>query len=201
MIDPKDYLLAGQQLHGHKCPAMPLGLRAGAAAMNILEVDRSNDGQLLAMVELGERHCAHCFADGIQMITGCTFGKGNIKQLGYGKFGLILIDKKTGKTVRVVPKAEAQMSSKLTPFFKEYREIGIPASQVPDELVEPLVVKVMNAPLDKIIKIGEIYQTQIVPQKDDFDSFACPSCGDMVISKYGKELNGEKVCIPCHNAS
>jgi formylmethanofuran dehydrogenase subunit E len=36
MIDPRQSLEAGQQLHGRKCPAMPVGLRAGGAAMNTL---------------------------------------------------------------------------------------------------------------------------------------------------------------------
>jgi len=52
MVDPKDYLEAGLKLHGHKCPAMPMGLRVGAAAMNKLGVDRAPDGQLLALVAL-----------------------------------------------------------------------------------------------------------------------------------------------------
>jgi formylmethanofuran dehydrogenase subunit E len=34
MINPKDSLEFGQKFHGHKCPAMPMGLRVGAAAMN-----------------------------------------------------------------------------------------------------------------------------------------------------------------------
>ena len=85
MIDPSLFLEAGKQFHGHSCPAMPMGLRVGAAAMNTLGVERARDGQLLALVELGDDHCATCFADGVQMITGCTFGKGNIRKLHYGK--------------------------------------------------------------------------------------------------------------------
>ena len=27
MINPKDWLEFGQKFHGHKCPAMPMGLR------------------------------------------------------------------------------------------------------------------------------------------------------------------------------
>lgn len=34
MIEAKDYLEMALAFHGHKCPAMPLGLRAGAAAMS-----------------------------------------------------------------------------------------------------------------------------------------------------------------------
>lgn len=33
MINSKDWLEFGQKFHGHKCPAMPMGLRVGAAAM------------------------------------------------------------------------------------------------------------------------------------------------------------------------
>ena len=70
MIDPKEFLSLGQMFHGHKCPAMPMGLRVGAAAMNKLGVERAPDGQLLAILELGERHCATCFADELLVDEG-----------------------------------------------------------------------------------------------------------------------------------
>jgi len=197
MIDPKEYLEAGVQLHGHKCPAMPLGLRVGAAAMNKLGVERANDSQLVAVLELGEGHCSHCFADGIQMITGCTFGKGNIRKLGYGKFGLTLVDRASGRSVRVVPRAEIQGATKQTPFFKEYRQKGIPPSQVPLEVVEPLIEQVMGAPEEKILKIGEIETRDQTRQLETFDTFVCEQCGDMVVEKYGRVVGDRKVCIPC----
>ncbi len=200
MIDPREFLKAGQMLHGHKCPAMPLGLRAGAAAMNALGVDRAPDGQLLAVLELGEGHCAHCFADGVQMITGCTFGKGNIQQTCYGKFGLTLIDRVGGRAVRVVPRAEVQAATKQTPFFREYREKGIPASQVPAEVVEPLIDQVMNAPAEKILSIGEVHPHSTIKPPDAFASFVCERCGEMVVEKYGRIHGDRKVCIPCQEA-
>jgi len=165
--------------------------------MNKLGVERATDGQLLALLELGEGHCAHCFADGVQMITGCTFGKGNIQQLGYGKFGLTLVDRASGRAVRVVPRAEAQAASKQTPFFKEYREKGIPASQVPPGVVEPLIAQVMAAPDDKILKIGEIESQDIPKPPEAFDSFVCEECGDTVVEKYGRLVGDRRVCIPC----
>lgn len=198
MIDPKDFLAAGQLLHGHKCPAMPLGLRAGAAAMEALGVDRARDGQLEAILELGDAHCAHCYADGVQMITGCTFGKGTIRKLGFGKFGLTLVDRATGRRVRVVPRAEAQAASRQTPFFQDYRMKGIPASQVPSEVVEPLIQNVMNAPVEKIIKVGEVEQGPIIARPaEQFSTFVCDHCGDMVIESYGRIHGDQKVCIPC----
>lgn len=51
MIEAKDFYDHGLALHGHKCPAMPMGLRVGAAALNALGVERAADGQLLALVD------------------------------------------------------------------------------------------------------------------------------------------------------
>ena len=37
--------------HGHKCPATPMGLRAGLAAMKTLGVERSKDKELKVFAE------------------------------------------------------------------------------------------------------------------------------------------------------
>jgi formylmethanofuran dehydrogenase subunit E len=198
MINPQDYLKAGQQFHGHKCPAMPMGLRVGAAAMNALGVDRACDGQLVALVEIGENHCATCFADGVQMITGCTFGKGNIQRLHLGKWGVTLVDKATGRAVRVTPQAEAMAANKKTSFFKDYREKGIPASKVPGDVIEPLVEKVMGAPDDMLLSIGEIFDYDWKDAKHSFSSFVCDECHEMVVEGYGRIAGDQKVCIACH---
>lgn len=197
MIDPKDYYEDGLALHGHKCPAMPMGLRVGAAAMNALGVERAKDGQLLALVELGDDHCATCFADGVQTITGCTFGKGNIKKLYYGKWGVTLVEVATGRAVRVTPKAEAMLANKQTDFFKEYREKGIPASKVPPDVVEPLVQRVMSAPEEMLLSVGEVFTYHIEHRPHSFSSLVCDQCGEMVVERYARIVGDKKVCIPC----
>ncbi len=197
MIDPKKFYEPGMILHGHKCPAMPLGLRVGAAAMNKLGVERAKDGQLIALVEIGEHHCATCFGDGIQMVTGCTFGKGNIRKLHYGKWGLTLVEKKSGRAVRVCPKAEAMLANKQSPFFTEYRQKGIPASEVPDDVVAPMVERVMNAPEEQILTVGEIFDYAWEEPPHSFEGFVCEMCGEMVVEPYGRLLGDKKVCIPC----
>jgi len=197
MIDAKEYLEAGLNLHGHKCPAMPLGLRAGVAAMNRLGVGRSKDKELSAIVELGDDHCSHCFADGIQTVTGCTFGKGNLRKTGYGKFGVTLVDRKSGQAVRIVPRAEAQARMKETPFFLEYRGKGVPASRVPDAVVDPLIRQVMDAPEEAILNVGRPYPMDGNRPSETFASFVCDLCGETVVEKYGRIAGGKKVCIPC----
>jgi formylmethanofuran dehydrogenase subunit E len=197
MVNPKEFLEIGQTFHGHKCPAMPMGLRVGAAAMNKLGVQRASDGQLVALVELGEDHCAACFGDGIQMVTGCTFGKGNIKKLNYGKWGLTLIDRASGRAVRVAPKTEAMLANKQSDFFKNYREKGVPASQVPASVVEPLIAKVMGAPDEMLMNIGEVVAHPLPKKVESFAGFVCDRCGEMTVESYGRPLGAKKVSIPC----
>lgn len=197
MVNPQEWLEFGQKFHGHKCPAMPMGLRVGAAAMNKLGVDRAQDGQIIAFVDLGENHCATCYADGLQVIMGTTFGKGNIKKTHKGKWAVTVVNKVTGKAVRVTPTAEAMLANKQTDFFKEYREKGIPASKVPNEVVDPLINKVMNAPEQMLVKISDVFDYKLEPKKDSFNGFVCDECGEMTVEEYGRIKNGKHVCIDC----
>ncbi len=63
------------EFHGHKCPAMPMGLIAGLAAMKALGIERSKDKELFVEAETGSGHAAGCFLDGVMTATGCTYGK------------------------------------------------------------------------------------------------------------------------------
>ncbi len=96
MMQASEYFDLGLKFHGHKCPAMPLGLRAGAAAMNALGVERSQDKELVMQVETGDDHAAGCFVDGLMTITGCTYGKSNVKKTYYGKMGDVPVDVEIG---------------------------------------------------------------------------------------------------------
>ena len=200
-INPEEWLEFGQRFHGHKCPAMPLGLRVGAAAMEKLGVERAKDGQILAFVDLGEDHCATCYADGLQVIMGTTFGKGNIKKTHKGKWAVTLVDRATGKAVRVTPKADAMLQNKQSAFFKDFREKGIPASKVPNEVVDPLITKVMSAPQEILLNVSEVFDYKLEPHKDNFTGFVCEECGEMTVESYGRVKDGKYVCIDCATKS
>jgi len=179
-----------------------MGLRVGAAAMNALGVERAKDGQIVAFVDLGDDHCATCYGDGLQVIMGTTFGKGNLKKTHKGKWAVTVVDRKTGKAVRVTPKAEAMLANKQSAFFKDYREKEIPASLVPAAIVDPLVTNVMIAPDDKLLAVSPVFDYALEPRKDSFDGFVCDECGEMTVMQYGRIKGEKKVCIDCaSNAS
>ena len=192
-----DLYKAGLLLHGHKCPAMPMGLRAGMAALEALGVERAADGQLSALVEIDRDHCATCYADGIQMATGCTFGKGNIQKLGYGKFAVTLIDNKTGRRVRVLTHNETIQKSKESEFI-QYRMRGVPASKIEPDLVTPLLDYIMSAPVETLFQIGEVTQGEPpVARPHDFNTIICAQCGETTVERYARVKNGQIVCMPC----
>jgi formylmethanofuran dehydrogenase subunit E len=70
MEELKDYFETALKFHGHKCPAMPMGLRASLAAMKALGVERAKDKELVVESETGEGHAAGCFVDGVMTATG-----------------------------------------------------------------------------------------------------------------------------------
>jgi len=197
MVNPQEWLEFGQKFHGHKCPAMPMGLRVGAEAMNVLGVERAKDGQLVAFVDLGDDHCATCYGDGLQVIMGTTFGKGNLKKTHKGKWAVTLVDRASGRAVRVTPKAEAMLNNKKSIFFTDYRMLGKPASTVPAEVVDPLVDGVMNAPAEMLLNISEVFHYELEPKQDSFDGFVCEECGEMTVMEYGRIKGDKKVCMDC----
>jgi formylmethanofuran dehydrogenase subunit E len=188
---------AGLLLHGHKCPAMPMGLRAGLAALNALGVERATDGQLTALVEIDSDHCATCYADGVMMATGCTFGKGNIRKMGYGKFVLTLIDNKNKRSVRVATRNEVIKRNQESEFI-QFRKKGVPASQIASELIDPAIDFILSESDENLFRIGLVQEINLPSGRPhDFNTHICEECGEVVVERYVRVKNGKLVCIPC----
>jgi len=196
MISVKDYLETGFNFHGHRCPAMPLGMRAGAAAMNALGVDRAMDKELYLIAETGDDHAAGCFVDGLMTITGCTYGKGNIKKTYYGKMAFTLIDTARGKAVRAQLKPEFFANMLKSPFV-EQRKIGVLPQNIPSEVTEPLINRILNLPEEDFLIISPVFEYPFEKKKGNFDTALCEECGERTFVHKLQDCNGKKLCIPC----
>src|SRR5512136_2864877 len=117
---------------------MPMGLRAGLAAMKALGVERAKDKELIVEAETGKGHAAGCFLDGVMVSTGCTYGKANIQKLYYNKMAFTLIDAKSGKAVRVSLKPAFFEKALQSPFVQE-RKKGVPPQEISPSITNPLV--------------------------------------------------------------
>jgi len=186
----------GIRFHGHKCPAMPLGIRAGLAAMKKLGVQHASNKELFCFVETGPSHATMCFVDGVQVATGCTYGKENIEKLNYGKNAIVLIDVKRKRSVRVSLNPEFQIKG-LSSKFVKLREKGIEPKDIGPEIIDPTIERIMHAKDAEILKTGDIEDINFKPKKGTFYWEKCERCDEVVFSHGLRVKNGKHYCIPC----
>ena len=72
-------------------PGLALGIRAAEIALREIG-PHAQDEEVVAVVETDM-----CGVDAIQVLTGCTFGKGNLIHKDYGKKHSVFIVGQTGK--------------------------------------------------------------------------------------------------------
>lgn len=184
------------KFHGHKCWASVAGVRAGLAALRMLDVERSPGTQLYGIIEIGEEHSAMCFGDGIQYTTGCTFGKGNIRKEPYGKLAFTLIDKETYNAVRVSFKPTHIKKIGQTAFMQK-RADGIYPNEIPDdEVMEPIDI-VWEAPEEEVVSIGKVFEYDGDLLPDVMGMQPCDRCGELVALAYRRVVGDKIMCIPC----
>jgi len=85
--------------HGHVCVGLAVGYRASLAALEVLGAEPAADEELVAIVENDA-----CGVDALQVLTGCTLGKGNLIFRDWGKPVYTVGSRKTGRAVRVLLK-------------------------------------------------------------------------------------------------
>ncbi len=193
----KDHLDVALEFHGHKCPAMPMGLRAGLAAMKALGVERAKDKELVVESETGEGHAAGCFLDGIMVATGATYGKGNIKKLFYNKMAFTLIDARTGRAVRVSLKPEFLEQALQSPFVQKRKE-GVLPQDVSAEITNPQVERIMGLPESAFLVTGQVFQRDVKKGATSFEVKRCSQCGEATFTnKLTARPDGTLLCVPC----
>ena len=83
--------------HGQECPGLTIGYRAALYAIDLLELTFSDDEQIVCITENDA-----CGVDAIQVLLGCSVGKGNLLFHMPGKQAFSFYNRKTGKSVRLV---------------------------------------------------------------------------------------------------
>jgi formylmethanofuran dehydrogenase subunit E len=197
MKDLKELFEVGLKFHGHKCPAMPMGLRAGVAAMKALNVERALDKELFVISETGKGHAAGCFLDGIMIATGCTYGKSNIEKRYFNKMAFTLIDQQTSRAVRVSLKPTFFEKALASPFVQQRKE-GVPPQNIAAEITDPQVERILKIDEADFLDIGEVHQIATKKGKGIFEAKRCASCGELTfVDKLRITKDDQLVCIPC----
>ena len=108
--------------HGHACGGLTIGFQAARYAMELLELDFSADEDVVCITENDA-----CGVDAIQVLLGCSVGKGNLLFHLRGKQAFSFYNRKTGKAVRLVLRpTPAEYQTKEERF--RYLQDAAPAS-------------------------------------------------------------------------
>jgi len=94
--------------HGHSCPGLALGYHAAEYALQHLCADRSEDEELVAIVENNA-----CGINAIQVVAGCSTGKGNLILQDFSKHACTFIDR-TSNRVSGLSSARSRSYNELT---------------------------------------------------------------------------------------
>lgn len=181
--------------HGHKCPFMPMGYRAGIYALSLLHKEKERNHQTYALSEMSPEDMNGCFNDGIQASTGCTFGKGLMTHLGYGKLAVIVY-RLEGEAVRVHVKDAFidSLFNRAAEFFALRRK-GTEPSEIPPDLIDPVIDGWMSAiPDEEMFEYSFIKNFNFRPVKKSGMRKKCSVCGEYTYEPDLKISDGKLVC-------
>lgn len=201
--DLEGLLRKAGELHGHFCPYLALGVRAGYIALKALRIEGiTGMEEVVAIVETN-----NCFSDGVQMVTGCTFGNNALIYRDLGKTAVVLA-KRDGTAIRIALKAEWEDS-----FDSRHPEAHA--------LFERLVVnreEATQAEHEKLMQLwaGSSFEQLELPEEEVFNikpkeikvpsyapifaSVRCSVCGENVMETRARIEDGKPVCIACASA-
>lgn len=195
-------LLKAARMHGHFCPGLAMGVMAGVYAMR--EMDTVSDGMegLLAITETN-----NCFADGIQFVTGCSFGNNALifKDLGKTAFTLT---KRDGQGIRICSKHESQEVIRQSfPDFQEYYKEVVENQNHAPELVEKFkkagvdrAFGTLKIPFDTLFTV-EHTQVDIPGYASIHESVICTKCGESVMKNHAWQVDDNVYCLDCQGST
>jgi formylmethanofuran dehydrogenase subunit E len=140
--------------------------------MNALGVSRSDDEELVAVVESDA-----CGVDALQCVSGCTFGKGNLIFRDLGKHAYNLYSRVKQQGVRVM-----------------FHGNGIPAEFRDDR--QAYATRIMAEDENTILSAVQIPYEELKPARVR-NSIPCCRCGEFVMETRTRESEKGSICISC----
>ena len=185
------------ELHGHFCPFLAIGVKAAVQAVNELGISSTGMEEVIAIIETN-----NCFSDGIQFVTGCSFGNNALIYRDYGKTAFTLA-KRNGEAVRVSVRDIGKLLDERKPEAARLFEKVVVKRQGTDEEQQRLreawrqiAFEILNIPNEDLFNIKRM-TIQVPAYSRIFASVKCAVCGENVMETKARAKDGKCVCIPC----
>jgi len=180
--------------HGHLCPGLCIGFRAAQAGLEWLKENRAIDEEVVAIVENDA-----CGCDAVQVLTGCTFGKGNFLFKDHGKQVFTFVARQSGKAVRVALKAQAIVPSERHRELirrKQNNEASEEEEKEFKELHRRRSYEVLERPLEDLFTVQPVDAPE-PPRARVFPSVVCEACQEPTMETRIEEVGGLRLCLTC----
>lgn len=190
---PEDFQ-ACVRFHGHLCPGLAIGYAAARAAAAHLGITRSSDEEVVAIVENDS-----CAADAIQVILGCTFGKGNFIFRDWGKQVFTVLERRSGRGVRVSLKGAGLPGHEERRAMKAKIDSGAagPADLKRwEELRTEAVRELIDSPADRFFEVKDV-DVEMPKEASVVQSRPCDLCGEATMTSRLVEKDGRRICRGC----
>jgi formylmethanofuran dehydrogenase subunit E len=171
--------------HGHFCGGLSIGYRAATIALQELGVGRAQDEELVAVCEHNS-----CGVDAMQVLTGCTLGKGNLILRDWGKQVYTVGRRSDGRMLRLSLRARSGAARGGSPAQRDGGE--------PEALsAEERLARLLSAPAAEIFDMRWVEQRLPTPA-GLFHSVRCAQCGENVMEPRAHLRDGQPVCPECY---
>ncbi len=155
--------------HGHACGGLAIGYQASRYVMELFAMEQPCvDEEVVCIAENDA-----CGIDAIQLMLGCTLGKGNLLLRLRGKQAFSFYQRETGQSLRLVLRATPEKS-------REERLRWLMQSAYRDMFD----VKPALSPLPELARI--------------FPACRCAGCGETTAENYLRVHAGQYLCLDCY---
>lgn len=181
------------EFHGHVCPGLVLGYRVSLLTLKELG-KRAEDEELVAIVENNS-----CAVDAVQVMTGCTFGKGNLLFKDYGKQVYTFIKRPSPDGLRISiiweSPPEKEEEKKMWEKFMSGERSEKVLKAVHDRKSRKIDA-IMQAPDERLFRLAK-GNFDLPAEAEIYPSIRCSICGEKVMEPRARIKDGKIVCIPC----
>lgn len=153
--------------HGHECGGLTIGYQAARYAIKLLDLKFSDDEQVVCIAETDG-----CSVDALQVLLGCSVGKGNMLFHITGKQAFSIYDRTSGKSVRLVLRNNTVDRKDSFEYYQNCR---------PEDMFD---VKPTTIALPERARM--------------FGSYVCDCCGETAGANWIRLAGDKKLCLDCY---
>ncbi|MGB9786953.1 MAG: FmdE family protein [Infirmifilum uzonense] len=198
----RELVQKAKAFHGHVCPFLVLGLRATEIGFSKLGLRRPGEAETIREDVIAIVEANNCFADGVQVASGCTLGNNSLIYLDTGKNAVTFYRRDTGKGVRIYVHSDKVRELFPSRGSELWRKVVVErkgSKEEAEELAkiwEEIGYKMADLS-EEFFKIEEVSLKQVIERAPIFESVRCVSCGELVRADRVFYLDGKPYCAKC----